>query len=81
MASSTDNEAPPLGERLPTAAGGGLRLKSTYEFNLHDLESMRLILRGSSVIDWHRLNFDDASQVRRFIRDHEFDPDAPADRS
>jgi uncharacterized protein (TIGR04552 family) len=81
MVSSMDSEGPPSGDRQSSPAGSGLRLKSTYEFNLHDLESVRLILRGSSVIDWHRLNFDDAHQVRRFIRDHEFDPDDPSDRA
>jgi uncharacterized protein (TIGR04552 family) len=81
MASSSDNDAPPLTDRAPNSMGSGARLKSTYEFDLHDVESVRLILRGASVIDWHRLNFTDVAGVRRFIRDHEFDPDDEKDRA
>jgi uncharacterized protein (TIGR04552 family) len=81
MGSSSDNDAPPLTDRAPNSLGSGARLKSTYEFNLHDVESVRLILRGASVIDWHRLNFTDSVGVRRFIRDHEFDPDDEKDRA
>jgi uncharacterized protein (TIGR04552 family) len=44
------------------------------------VESVRLILRGGSVIDWHRLNFDPA-QARAFIQNHELDPDDPTDRA
>src|ERR1700760_3152665 len=79
MASPSDND--PYADRAPNSMGGGARLKSTCEFNLHDVESVRLILRGGSVIDWHRLNFDDATSARRFIRDHEFDPDDERDRA
>lgn len=57
------------------------RLKTAFEFNLHDVESVRLILRGGSVIDWHRLDFADAAHARRFIRNHEFDPEDPRDRA
>ena len=42
---------------------------------LGDVEAMRLLLRGSSVIDWHRLSFSDAAEVDRFLRLNEFDPD------
>lgn len=77
----TNSEGPPSGERGSYPGGGTPRLKSTYEFNLHDVESVRLILRGDSVIDWHRLNFDDAAQVRAFMRDHEFDPEDARDRA
>ncbi len=57
------------------------RLKSTYEFRLHDLESVRLILRGGSVIDWHRLDFDDHEQPVAFIRNQGFDPESANDRA
>jgi uncharacterized protein (TIGR04552 family) len=78
---SMDSEVPPSAERGSYPGGAAPRLKSTYEFNLHDIESVRLILRGDSVIDWHRLNFDDAEQVRAFMRDHEFDPADADDRA
>jgi uncharacterized protein (TIGR04552 family) len=44
------------------------------EATLADLESMRLLLRGGSVIDWHRLAFSDGAEVDRFLRVNEFDP-------
>ena len=37
---------------------------------------MRLLLRGDSVIDWHRLSFEDHSEVDRFLRLNEFDPES-----
>ena len=39
------------------------RLKRLDEFTLADLEAVRLILRGDSVIDWHRLNFEDDEEA------------------
>lgn len=47
------------------------RLKPVDRFSLHDLEAVRLILTGSSVIDWHRLNFADQGEAVRFIENHE----------
>lgn len=41
---------------------------------LGDVEAMRLLLRGGSVIDWHRLAFADDSEVDRFLALNEFDP-------
>jgi uncharacterized protein (TIGR04552 family) len=57
------------------------RLKPLDEFTLADLEAVRLLLRGDSVIDWHRLNFKDDAEVRDFIVAQEFHPDEPADRA
>jgi hypothetical protein len=34
------------------------------------------MLRGDSVIDWHRLNFQDHEEVDRFLRLNEFDPES-----
>lgn len=42
--------------------------------SLADLEAMRMLLHGSSVIDWHQLGFSDLEQVHRFLRVNEFDP-------
>jgi uncharacterized protein (TIGR04552 family) len=56
-------------------------LKRLDEFALHDLEALRLILRGSSVIDWHRLNLRGPVSARRFIENHELDPDNVRDRA
>ena len=57
------------------------RLKRLDEFTLADLESVRLVLRGDSVIDWHRLNLTTDSEVEEFLRAQEFHPDEPADRA
>lgn len=57
------------------------RLKSLEEFTLADLEAVRLLLRGDSVIDWHRLNFQDEREIRDFILASEFHPDDPTDRA
>jgi uncharacterized protein (TIGR04552 family) len=46
------------------------------ELTLADTDSVRLMLRGDSVIDWHRLNFADHSEVDRFLRLNEFDPES-----
>src|SRR5262245_40913706 len=42
--------------------------------SLGDVEAVRLLLRGGSVIDWHRLAFSDVAEVDRFLALHEFDP-------
>ncbi|HEY2510414.1 MAG TPA: TIGR04552 family protein [Polyangiaceae bacterium] len=57
------------------------RLKRIDEFTLADLEAVRLILRGDSVIDWHRLNLDGQDEIRDFLRAQELTPDEPADRA
>ncbi len=46
------------------------------ELSLDDVEGVRLLLRGDSVIDWHRLAFDDHAAVDRFLRLNEFDPES-----
>jgi uncharacterized protein (TIGR04552 family) len=46
------------------------------ELSLDDVEGVRLLLRGDSVIDWHRLAFDDHADVDRFLRLNEFDPES-----
>jgi uncharacterized protein (TIGR04552 family) len=44
------------------------------EFSLSDLEMVRLILRGGSILDWHRLNLD-RSQCEALLRVHRIDLD------
>jgi uncharacterized protein (TIGR04552 family) len=46
---------------------------------LGDVEAMRLLLRGGSVIDWHRLAFHDGSEVDRFLALNEFAPESADD--
>ena len=37
------------------------------DFRLGDLEAIRLVLRGGSVIDWHRMNFGSEDEARELI--------------
>jgi uncharacterized protein (TIGR04552 family) len=50
------------------------RLPGLDELDTADLEAVRLLLRGDSVVDWHRLQFDDHAAVDRFLRLCELDP-------
>ena len=70
----------PQSSRPPDPANAA-SLKTLDELTQGDLEALRLILAGDSVIDWRRLNFLDSSAARQFIRIHELDPDSPQDRA
>lgn len=48
-------------------------------FDLHDIESIRLLLRGSSVVDWVSMHFATSEEIDAFIRLNELDPDDPKD--
>jgi uncharacterized protein (TIGR04552 family) len=50
------------------------------KFRLGDLEAIRLVLRGGSVIDWHRLNFGGRDEALEFVRAQECNPEDPADQ-
>ncbi len=56
-------------------------LKGIDEFSLMDLEAVRLVLRGDSVVDWHRLHIQTEEQARALLVAEDFRPDEPADRS
>jgi len=47
--------------------------------NLSDLEAVRLILRGDSIIDWNRANFRNQQEVDRYLRLHQLDVSKPED--
>jgi uncharacterized protein (TIGR04552 family) len=49
-------------------------LGRSANFALADLTAVRNLLRGGSVVDWHRLYFTDRSQVDRYLRVNEIDP-------
>ena len=65
------------------AKGGGSDAGQRYlpvaEMGLAELEAIRLILRGGSVVDWRRLHFSEAGEVSRFLRLNLFDLDDPQD--
>ena len=46
-----------------------------------DLDIVRLILRGSSVVDWVRLHFDTRDEMQAFLRVNGFDPYNPQDQT
>ncbi|MCC6874491.1 MAG: TIGR04552 family protein [Sandaracinaceae bacterium] len=56
-------------------------LRTLDELSLSDLEAIRLVLRGGSVIDWHRLNFQDEREAIEFLVSQELDPASHADRA
>jgi uncharacterized protein (TIGR04552 family) len=57
------------------------RLKRLDEFTLMELEALRLILRGDSIIDWHRLHLEKDEDAAVFLLTQEFQPDEAADRA
>lgn len=49
------------------------------DLELHDIEAIRLILDGTSVIDWHKLDLDTLDKVDDFLRVSCVDPEDPDD--
>jgi hypothetical protein len=79
---TTDNAtpAPPTPAAPGVTSGERQRRGLRYEdFTVGDLTAIRNLLRGGSVIDWHRLYFTDRAEVDRFLRVNEFDPDSDPD--
>jgi Region found in RelA / SpoT proteins len=56
------------------------RLTPLDQFTLADLEAIRLILRGDSIIDWRRLGLEREDQVREFLAAHELRAEDASDR-
>jgi len=54
-------------------------VRTVRDMGLKELERIRMILAGTSVIDWRRLHFKTRDEVDRFIRLCEIDPDSPED--
>ena len=55
------------------------RLPTVDQMGVAELEQLRLLLRGGSVIDWRRLHFRDAAEVDRFLGLNLFDLRDPQD--
>ncbi len=55
-------------------------LKRLEDFSLMDLRSVWLVLQGSSVIDWKRLDFTSEAEVNTFLTSHGFDVEVPSDQ-
>ncbi len=60
--------------RRPKLTTARMRPVRYEDFTLADLTAIRNLLRGGSVIDWHRLYFTDRDEVDRFLRVNELDP-------
>ncbi len=50
-------------------------LRYTACMKLSDLEAIRLVISGDSVIDWYRLNFNCEDEMKWFLRVNGFDPE------
>jgi uncharacterized protein (TIGR04552 family) len=66
-------------EAKPAAAGLGLT--PLERMGVEQLEVLRLLLRGGSVIDWRRLDFADFEEVTRFLSLNLFEVDDPKDEA
>ncbi len=64
-------------EAKSASSPGGLR--PFERMGLEELEALRLVLRGGSVIDWRRLDFKDGREVDAFLRLNLFDLEDPRD--
>ena len=51
------------------------------QFTLNDIEAVRLLLRGGSVIDWRKANFVSAGEVEVFLRVSGFELERAKDRA
>jgi len=55
--------------------------RTCEQWSLGDLETLRLILRGGSVVDWRRIHFQTREEVDRYLRLCLFELDDPFDRA
>ena len=65
---------------LQESGGGPARAVLLGTLSLHDVDAVRKILYGGSVVDWRRLNLTRRAEVFDFVRSVGFDPDVEADR-
>jgi len=63
----------------PKRAPSAPRYRTIEAMDLGDLETLRLLLRGGSVVDWRRLYFRDAAEVDHFLRLNQLDLGDPRD--
>jgi uncharacterized protein (TIGR04552 family) len=63
----------------PKPIPGAVALHPLERMGVAELESLRLLLRGGSVIDWRRLDFRRPDEVDRFLQLNLFDLDDPQD--
>lgn len=56
-----------------------LPVRTVDQMGLKELERIRLILRGGSVLEWRRMHFKERDEVDRFLRLCQIDPTRPYD--
>lgn len=62
------------GKPMPEVAqGSSPQLRPLERMGVRELETLRLVLRGGSVVDWRRLDFETAEDVDRFLAINLFD--------
>ncbi len=61
------------------AAPGPQGPRPLASMGIAELEQLRLVLRGGSVVDWRQLDFRTREEVGRFLRLHLFDVEDPRD--
>lgn len=76
MAPGSDAVEHPRSLRIDASFG---RLLAEKPLDLGDLEAVRLVLRGNSVIDWNRVHFHTFEEVDRFLHLHLLDLSDPED--
>lgn len=65
----------------PASAPPGVgQLKPLDRWSLADFEAVQILLRGNSVIDWRRLNFEAEQDAHELVASNELSLDEPADR-
>ena len=72
-----------LAEEQKDVVWGFCLVDSKYfsdKITIADLEAMRLVLSGRSVIDWFRLNFKTMTEINHFFRVNGFDLNNPQDQ-
>lgn len=57
----------------------GTKRRPRSRLPLQDLHEIRLLLRGDSVVDWHRLALNTDEDVKRLLRVNGFEPDDAGD--
>lgn len=57
----------------------GVALRPLEAMGPRELETLRLVLRGGSVVDWRRLDFETIEEVDRFLSINLLDPADPRD--
>lgn len=77
-----DDDIPRRGAfRVSEVLRGFQTLALDAPLGLEDANELRLLLRGQSVVDWHRLDYESEADVRRLLALNALDWDDPRDRA